>query len=89
MRDRLIIRNLYKIFGPDPEKAIRLLDEGLSKEENFDRTGNALAIRDASFTAREGEVLVVMGLSGSGKSTLGRMLNRLIDPTSAPRYRTS
>jgi glycine betaine/proline transport system ATP-binding protein len=81
MRDRLIIQNLYKIFGPDPEKAMRLLEEGLSKEEIFDQTGNALAVRDAGFTVREGEVLVVMGLSGSGKSTLVRMLNRLIDPT--------
>ena len=40
-----------------------------------------LGVCDASFTVREGEIFVVMGLSGSGKSTLVRMLNRLIAPS--------
>ncbi len=40
-----------------------------------------VALRDVSFTVRDGEFLVIIGLSGSGKSTLLRCINRLIDPT--------
>lgn len=39
------------------------------------------ALKDISFTVKEGEFLVVIGLSGSGKSTLLRCINRLIEPT--------
>jgi glycine betaine/proline transport system ATP-binding protein len=81
MYEKLVIRNLYKIFGPDPHRAMRLLDDGLSKQEIFTRTGHTVGVQDADFAIREGEVFVVMGLSGSGKSTLVRMLNRLIEPT--------
>ena len=40
-----------------------------------------VGVCNASFSVREGEIFVVMGLSGSGKSTLVRMLNRLITPS--------
>jgi glycine betaine/proline transport system ATP-binding protein len=81
MSDKLVIRNLYKIFGPAPEEAMRLLEKGLSKDKIFERTRATVGVRDANLSIREGEVFVVMGLSGSGKSTLVRMLNRLIEPT--------
>jgi glycine betaine/proline transport system ATP-binding protein len=81
MNDKLVIQNLYKIFGPDPNEAMHLLHDGLSKEEIFARTGHTVGVQDADFAIREGEVFVVMGLSGSGKSTLVRMLNHLIQPT--------
>ena len=79
--DKLVIEDLYKIFGPEPEKALRLLEQGLSKEEIFAQTRTTVGVQGANFSIREGEVFVVMGLSGSGKSTLVRMLNRLIEPT--------
>ena len=60
---------------------MRLVREGLDKAAIFERTGQTLGVNDASFTVREGEIFVVMGLSGSGKSTLVRLLNRLIEPT--------
>jgi glycine betaine/proline transport system ATP-binding protein len=77
----LRVENLYKIFGPDPERAIPMIEEGVSKEEILDRIGCTVAVNDNSFEVEQGETFVVMGLSGSGKSTLLRLLNRLIEPT--------
>ncbi|WP_372426435.1 glycine betaine/L-proline ABC transporter ATP-binding protein ProV [Salinarimonas chemoclinalis] len=81
MNDKIVVENLYKIFGPDPEDALALVRRGLNKDEIFARTGNTVGVCDASFTVREGEIFVIMGLSGSGKSTMVRMFNRLIEPT--------
>jgi len=82
MSVQLEIKNLYKIFGSRPQEALELLEQGLDKDEIFERTGLTVGVQDASFEVNEGEIFVVMGLSGSGKSTLVRMLNRLIEPTS-------
>ena len=81
VKERLIVRNLYKVFGTRPDEAMELVEKGVAKAEIFARTGQTLGVNDASFEVREGEIFVVMGLSGSGKSTLVRLLNRLIDPT--------
>ncbi|MBO0999553.1 ABC transporter ATP-binding protein [Bacillus sp. SD075] len=40
------------------------------------------AVKDVSFSIREGETFGLIGESGSGKTTVGRMILRLIDPTS-------
>ena len=81
MKPKLVIKNLYKVFGDDPQGAMKLVEKGLDKAEIFSRTGHTLGVNDASFEVYEGEIFVVMGLSGSGKSTLVRLLNRLIEPT--------
>lgn len=76
------VENLYKIFGPQPKKVMSLVEQGLTKEEIFERTGATVGVQNASFHINRGEIFVIMGLSGSGKSTMVRMLNRLIEPTS-------
>lgn len=76
------IENLYKIFGPRPEKALKMIQDGISKEDILEKTGNTVGVADATFSIEENEIMVIMGLSGSGKSTMVRMINRLIDPTS-------
>ena len=75
------VKNLYKIFGPHPKKALAMLEEGLAKEAIFEKTETTVGVQDASFEIMTGEIFVIMGLSGSGKSTMVRMLNRLIEPT--------
>jgi glycine betaine/proline transport system ATP-binding protein len=79
--DKIVVENLYKIFGPAPQKAMELLREGYNKEAILDKIGMTVGVNNANFTIKAGEIFVVMGLSGSGKSTIVRMLNRLIEPT--------
>jgi peptide/nickel transport system ATP-binding protein len=45
-------------------------------------SGRLHAVRDVSFDVKPGEVLSLIGESGSGKSTIGRMILRLLLPTS-------
>jgi glycine betaine/proline transport system ATP-binding protein len=78
---KIRVENVYKIFGDSPDRALRMLEEGKTKDEILEETGNVIGVNNASFEVQEGEIFVVMGLSGSGKSTMVRLLNRLIDPT--------
>jgi len=79
--EKVVVKNLYKIFGQNPDLAMQMLKQGLSKDEIFQQTGMVVGVKDANFHVNEGEIFVLMGLSGSGKSTLIRLLNRLVDPT--------
>ncbi len=81
MVEKVVVRNLYKVFGPNPALAMDLLRQGRSKEQIFQQTGMVVGVKDANFSVNEGEIFVLMGLSGSGKSTLIRLLNRLVEPT--------
>ncbi|HBN51602.1 MAG TPA: glycine betaine/L-proline ABC transporter ATP-binding protein, partial [Thalassospira sp.] len=82
MTDKIVVKDLYKVFGDRPDQAMQMINDGIDKAEIFDKTGQTVGVCGASFTVRQGEIFVVMGLSGSGKSTLVRLLNRLIEPTS-------
>ena len=82
MAKQIRIENVFKVFGDQPQQALDLVRQGLSKQQILERTGQSIGVFDANFTIEAGEIFVVMGLSGSGKSTLVRMLNRLIEPTS-------
>ncbi|PSQ91704.1 MAG: glycine betaine/L-proline ABC transporter ATP-binding protein [Proteobacteria bacterium SW_6_67_9] len=81
MSDKIVVEDVYKIFGGKPDVARQMIEDGYDKEEIFAQTGQTVGVQRASFSIEEGEIFVVMGLSGSGKSTMVRMLNRLIDPT--------
>ena len=74
--------NLYKIFDGKGQQEIKMLKNGMSKDNILEKTGATVGINNASFEVEEGEIFVIMGLSGSGKSTLLRCLNRLVEPTS-------
>ncbi len=64
------VRNLTKVFP--------LGESVFSSGAN----GEVRAVDDVSFDIHPGETLGLIGESGSGKSTLGRLLLRLIEPTS-------
>lgn len=78
---KIKVRNLSKVFGANPRRALEMRNTGMKRPEIFEKTGQTLALSNINFDVYEGELLVIMGLSGSGKSTLIRCLNRLIDPT--------
>ena len=79
---KISCKNIWKIFGPYPERTLESLDRSLSRATVQAQTGHVIAVKDVSFQVMTGECFVVMGLSGSGKSTLVRCISRLIEPTS-------
>ena len=78
---KVVVEGLHKVFGNDPKTALDLLAKGYTKDRIFAETGQVVGVHDVSFTVKEGEIFVLMGLSGSGKSTLIRLINRLVEPS--------
>lgn len=70
-------RDVDIVFGDHPEQALPLIDDGKSRTDIQQQTGNVVGVMGASLDVREGEIVVLMGLSGSGKSTLLRAVNGL------------
>jgi glycine betaine/proline transport system ATP-binding protein len=70
-------RHVDVVFGPDPATALRLLDEGETRETILEETGHVIGVADGTIAIEPGEICVLMGLSGSGKSTLLRCVKRL------------
>ncbi len=60
----------------------RIRNENLCKDFVTDASKSIHAVKNASLSVEEGEVVVIIGPSGSGKSTLLRTINRLEIPTS-------
>jgi len=73
MEKLLEIKNLTKHFPVDKGFLAQLF----SKEKRV-----VHAVDDVSFFIREGEVLGLAGESGCGKTTTGRLILRLLEPTS-------
>ncbi len=66
----LSVRNLTKVYGAPSRMFSRSSGRGL------------VAVDDANLDLFPGENLGIVGESGSGKTTLGRMILRIVEPTS-------
>ena len=80
--NKIEIRKLYKIFGPNPLPLIDKVNNGMSKDQLLEEHKHVLGLSDIHLDIPNQSLQVIMGLSGSGKSTLIRHINRLIEPTS-------
>lgn len=78
---KIRIKNLYKIFGKNPNRAMQLVDNGVDKQTLLDEHQHVLALQNINLELQDRSIEVIMGLSGSGKSTLIRHINRLLEPT--------
>lgn len=76
------VKNLFKLYGGNQDRAMRMIENGASKEEIYEKTGVTLALNNINLSIDKGDIFVIIGLSGSGKSTLLRMFNMLNTPTS-------
>lgn len=76
----ITVSGLYQVFGRNPSRGVRDLQEGKTRDD-LREDGLTAAVIDASFEVQPGEIFVVMGLSGSGKSTLIRAVNGLLKAT--------
>ncbi|EJG0982410.1 choline ABC transporter ATP-binding protein [Vibrio parahaemolyticus] len=77
--DAITIENLDVVFGQQQSQALALLDQGKSRQEIIDETGQVVGVDNVSLSVKRGEICVLMGLSGSGKSSLLRTVNGLND----------
>lgn len=77
--DAITIKNLDVVFGQQQAQALALLDQGKSRQEIIDETGQVVGVDNVSLNVEQGEICVLMGLSGSGKSSLLRTVNGLND----------
>lgn len=68
----LKLENVKKYFKPHSS-----IIESLIK-----KTKKIKAVDDVSLEIKRGEILAIIGESGSGKTTIGKLIMKLIEPTS-------
>ena len=70
-KDKVVeVNGVWKIFGARADEALEAIrNDGLSKAEVLEKFQCVVGVKDATFSAGEGEIFCIMGLSGSGKST--------------------
>ena len=69
--DRVVFESVRKEFRHRP-----VLFNWLGRE----RRGETIALKDLSFSAAEGEVLVLLGPNGSGKTTALKLISTMLLP---------
>ena len=59
MTEKIVVKDLYKVFGDHPDQAMQMINDGIDKDEIFDKTGQTVGVCGANFTVHEGEIFVV------------------------------
>ena len=52
---KIEIKNLFLVFGHEKQKALRLLSEGVGKDEILKKTGCTVAVNNANLQIAEGD----------------------------------
>jgi glycine betaine/proline transport system ATP-binding protein len=79
---KISIKNLYKIYGNNPNAMLQNILDGCTKKNLLEKYNHVLGLNNINIDIEARGIHVIMGLSGSGKSTFIRHINRLIEPTS-------
>jgi glycine betaine/proline transport system ATP-binding protein len=48
---KIVVKNLYKVFGGKSSDVMRMLKSGTHKDEIFKQTGSVVGVNDVSFSA--------------------------------------
>lgn len=79
----MMINDPKQCASPEPEfRKTRHLIEGKKISFTFEGKEPVTALRNFSFSAKQGQILAIIGESGSGKSTLLKLIYGLLGPQS-------
>jgi ABC-type polysaccharide/polyol phosphate transport system ATPase subunit len=82
------VENVSKAFSLQPQQLTLRQDAGTFLKQWFTKKSTRRApelhhaLKNVSFSIRQGESVAIIGRNGSGKSTLLRIMSRIIRPTS-------
>jgi glycine betaine/proline transport system ATP-binding protein len=54
------INGLYKIFGPQEQSILPMLETGKNKQDVLAETGHTVGLRDINLDVQQGEIFVIM-----------------------------
>ncbi|GIT07907.1 MAG: hypothetical protein CM1200mP30_15370 [Pseudomonadota bacterium] len=55
---KIELKNVYKIFGEDPQSVLPLVQNGATKEEILEETKHTVGLDNVSISVEEGETFV-------------------------------
>lgn len=76
------VHNITKHYRIPHERAGTLFEQLLSRVKGQTSYEDFYALKDVSFSVREGEMVGLVGKNGSGKTTLLKILGGIVEPSS-------
>ena len=49
-------KNVWKVFGPNPDSIWDELEQGASKQDVLEKSGHVIAVKDVSFDIKKNEI---------------------------------